>query len=241
MKLASILPIHNFNLMFDQPYAMMLTHLSDHYLACNNTNCYRIMDNSLIELGGAVNLDKVLAAAKKHHVQEIILPDVFRKSKDTLESVKKSIDTLYKENEISSFRLMAVAQGSTVEEFAHCFEELCKIPEIHCIGIPKVTEELMSSGRPGLENLWQGCPKSIHLLGVWTNLSELLEYKNPALIRSVDTCIPALLSKTTSNAWTRRPEKTIDLYKDSINEENYVEIMAQLAKRGFVEEENKSC
>lgn len=235
MKLASILPINNFNLMFDQPYAMMLTHLSDYYPTCNAQNCYRIMDNSLIELGGAVDIDKVLAAAEKHHVQEIILPDVFRDGARTLDSVMRSLDTLEKKGKLRSFRLMAVAQGSTLEEFSHCYEKLCALPEIHCIGIPKVTDELTSSGRAGLESLWQGSPKAIHLLGVWKTLSELLDYKYPAAIRSVDTCIPALLSQKTANAWQSRPEKTIDLYKDKIDEINYTRIMEQLASYGFAE------
>ena len=233
MKLASILPIKNMDLMFEQPYAMLLAHLKDYYPKCNNKNCYKIMDNSLIELGSAVDLSTVLQAAEECNADEVILPDVFRKGRETLESVKSSIATLYTLGKINSFRYMAVCQGETKEEFEWCFKELCKLPEIHCIGIPKVSQELTSEGRPGLEYLWKGSSKVIHLLGVWYNLEELTQYKNPELIRSVDTCIPALLSKTTDEAFTLRPKKTIDLYNDEINAGNYEKIMSKLHSYGF--------
>lgn len=235
MKLASILPVSYIDHTFDGQYAMLLAHLKDYYPKRTNKHCYTIMDNSLIELGGAVDIDTVHAAAEQCDADEMILPDVFRNGYETVQSAKRSIRVLRERGWLNKRKLMAVCQGKTENEFLQCFMALAEIPEIHCIGIPKVSAELCpGKGRPGLEYIWQGTSKCIHLLGVAKNLSELLEYKNPAVIRSVDTCIPALLSQTGHDAWVDRPETTIDLLEDKVNELNYVQIMLNLRKEGLV-------
>lgn len=235
MKLASIVPMKDVAHTFDGDYAMLLAHLKDYYPEKRNRNCYVIMDNSLIELGGAVNVETVYNAAKQCGADEFILPDVFQDADATIQKVVESIWWLYSHGHMDEFRLMAVCQGETIEDFIRCFKRLNDIPEIHCIGIPKVAAGLSLFGRPGLEPIWQNSRKAIHLLGCWNNLSELTEYERPSLIRSCDTCIPALLStRDVSFAWTDRPEKTIDLINDQIHWDSYSKIMEQLMERGLV-------
>lgn len=235
MKLASIVPMKNVVNTFDGDYAMLLAHLKDYYPARSNKNCYVIMDNSLIELGGAVDVETVYNAAKQCGADEFILPDVFQDADATIKEVTKSIGWLYTNNHIHEIKLMAVCQGATIDDFIRCFRTLEQIPEIHCIGIPKVAATLMPGGRPALEPLWVGSPKAIHLLGCWTNLGEFTRYQRPALIRSCDTCIPALLStKGIRSAWCDRPEKTIDLINDEILWGPYGHIMDQLIDGGLL-------
>lgn len=233
MKLASIVPINDIEKTYDGQFAMLLAHLKDYYPKCYNNRCYRIMDNSLIELKGAVTIEEVVKAARQCNVDEIILPDVFRNGFATVKTVEKSIKWL-KDRNVRDFKLMAVCQGATISEFEKCFYELEKIPEIHCIGIPKVSTTLNVRGRPYFEYLWTDSPKTIHLLGCWETLAELLEYRYPQRIRSVDTCIPALLSKTTDIAWVKRPNETIDLINDKINVDRYYKIVEQLTMAGIL-------
>lgn len=235
MKLASIVPMKNVVNTFDGDYAMLLAHLKDYYPERRNKNCYVIMDNSLIELGGAVDVETVYNAAKQCGADEFILPDVFQDADATIKEVTKSIGWLYTNDHIHEMKLMAVCQGATIDDFIRCFITLEQIPEIHCIGIPKVAATLMPGGRPALEPLWEGSPKAIHLLGCWTNLGEFTRYQRPALIRSCDTCIPALLSTHDINcAWLDRPEKTIDLINDELHWRSYSNIMDQLIDRGLL-------
>lgn len=235
MKLASIVPMKNVVNTFDGDYAMLLAHLKDYYPERRNRNCYVIMDNSLIELGGAVDVETVYNAAKQCGADEFILPDVFQNASETIASVSRSIGWLYENNHIGEMRLMAVCQGDTISEFIRCFRALEAMAEIHCIGIPKIASGLVPGGRPGLEKLWWGSSKAIHLLGCWENLGELTRYSRPALIRSCDTCIPALLSTRGINcAWIDRPEKTIDLINDEINWKAYGRIMDQLIDGGLL-------
>lgn len=237
MKLASIVPVKNIEHTFDGQYAMLLAHLKEHYPVNSvaRKNCYTIMDNSLIELGGAVDIDTVYEAAIQCDADEMILPDVFREGYETYHRVYDDIIKLRDRSMLGTVRLMAVCHGRTLREFEECFKLLERKPEIHCIGIPKVAAELRPrDGRPGLEYVWQGSSKCIHLLGCTTNLDELRQYRHPTWIRSVDTCIPALLSKSGSDAWVDRPSKTIDLINDEINEVNYAQIMLQLRKEKLV-------
>ena len=235
MKLASIVPMKNVEHTFDGDYAMLLAHLKDYYPKEHKRNCYVIMDNSLIELGGAVDVETVYNAAKECGADEFILPDVFQDSDATIQKVIESIRWLHTNKHIHEMRLMAVCQGKTIADFLDCLHALEQIPEIHCIGIPKIASNLAAGGRPALEPLWQGSPKAIHLLGCWKNLDEFTKYKNPAAIRSCDTCIPALLStKNISNAWADRPEKTIDLINDKISWVSYNQIECQLAAEDLI-------
>lgn len=230
MKLASIVPMKNVARTFDGDYAMLLTHLVDYYPKIHHKNCYTIMDNSLIELGSAASIEATFNAAVKCNANELILPDVFRDGYATLEKVRESIDWLFYDcSNYKPINLMAVCQGSTANEFITCFHNLASIPEIHCIGIPKVAETLLPEGRPGFEPLWQRCSKRIHLLGCWTSLEEMKQYKHPELIRSCDTCIPALLSThRIYDVWAKRPDKTIDLVNDEIDPLVYDELLEQL-------------
>jgi hypothetical protein len=235
MKLASIVPVKDVAHTFDGDYAMLLAHLKDYYPKKHDPKCYVIMDNSLVELGGAVGVETVYNAAKQCGADEFILPDVYQNMYGTIQEVTKSLKWLHRTKHIGEMRLMAVCQGATIEEFTHCFRVLEQLPDIHCIGIPKVAAKLLPEGRPGLEYLWRGSSKAIHLLGCWTNLDEFERYKHPTRIRSCDTCIPALLSTHhIHDAWCDRPEKTIDLINDRIDEWAYEDIIRQLAEVGLI-------
>lgn len=236
MKVASIVPVNNIERTFDGDYAMLLTHLKDHYpKRAKGDNCYRIMDNSLIELGGAVDMLQLITAATCCDANEIILPDVFQDCDKTLKSVEKSLEWIYKHGFEKQFRIMAVCQGDTIYEFERCFVCLEGIKEVHCIGIPKVSETLCDMGRPYFEYLWEGCPKEIHLLGCWTSLMEIKQYKHPEAIRSIDTCIPALNSIYAMDVWQKRTkERTIDLKNDKIIDVFYDYNIKQLKKEGWL-------
>lgn len=235
MKLASIVPVKQIVRTYDGDYAMLLAHMSGYYPLSANKNCYRIMDNSLIELGGAVDINTVYDAAVRCDAHEFILPDVFTKGLETVERVAKDIEYLKRMGRLHDFRLMAVCHGGTIDEFCKCFYLLSQMPEIHSIGIPKVSRNLTKSGRPGLEELWRGSSKAIHLLGCWDSLDEFRQYKDPASIRSCDTCIPSLFAREgVRDIWGQRPVRTIDLYHDNFKDYIYNDIRDELREAGLV-------
>ena len=241
MKLASIVPVKDIHRTFSGEYTMLLAHLQGCYprlIDRKHYNGYIIMDNSLIELGGAVDIQTVLEAALACGADEMILPDVFLDGYATLKKVRESIEYLRNIGALHTIRLMAVCHGKTVSEFEYCFRELEKMPEIHCIGIPKITSKTFAEGggRPSLEYLWQGSPKAIHLLGCWSTLSELYEYENPGAIRSIDTSLPALLStRGKINPYDERKEtEVIDLNTAEVDDYRYEAMIEKLKEDGWL-------
>lgn len=100
MYLINIFPLGNICLERNQRMHMFLTHMVEKYPtyveAARNAPGYKILDNSLIELGGAVDLKRVVKAAETIRADEIILPDVFQDGPATIKAVQSAIDELNK-------------------------------------------------------------------------------------------------------------------------------------------------
>lgn len=220
MKIAHIYPVNNMQPMFHQEYNMLLTHLAlDNPIYKNKArklseHSYTILDNSLIELEGkALGLKDVCDVADYIRADEIILPDVFQ---DGYATVTKATESLgYLEQRYPQgipFKVQAVAHGKTVHELETCFDTLKLMKGIDVIGVPKILSKLSPKGRPAFEYLWQHTDKEIHLLGMYYSFEELLKYKNPKKIRSVDTCQMSFLIHNELNLFDVRPDgHTIDL------------------------------
>jgi hypothetical protein len=203
---------------------MLLTHLveknPEYRQWAASAKRYKILDNSLIELGSAVNMQRILRAAEEVGANEIILPDVFRNGEATLREVFGSMNDIASWGHLGKYKLMAVCQGKDEEEFARTFEILSQQPSIDVIGIPKVCAKMHPAGRPHFEYLWEDCPKTIHLLGLWYSWTELEAYEHPEDIRSVDTCLAAFQAKYHLSARAVRPDGfSVDLGDNTISSE----------------------
>lgn len=187
-------------------YHMALTHLvlespeyAEFYKERKKRGDFVILDNSLIELGEAADMEKVLRAADMIKPDEIVLPDVFRKKDETIYAIELALYNYGKE--MSKYKLMAVAQGETTEEWIDCYRALGEYPEIHTIGIPKVLTDITGCNagryeicdylsRHGLVHL----DKDHHLLGVWANpWPEIPKCSQFYWLRGVDTILPVLM------------------------------------------------
>ena len=117
MYLINIFPLGNICLESNQRMHMFLTHMVEKYPAyteaARNAPGYKILDNSLIELGGAVDLERVVKAAEYIGADEIILPDVFQDGSATIVAVQLAIEELNRmyPNRSWPFKLQAVAQS----------------------------------------------------------------------------------------------------------------------------------
>lgn len=229
MNFCSITPLKNADLMFENDYVMLLAHLSknsDYYadLARKNNN-YKIMDNSIIELGEAFTMKDLINEAIKCDVDEIILPDVFEDGCATVETVKKSIEWLKENGLIGRFKLMAVCHGKGPKELLDTFNLLNSIKEIDVIGVPKILSTWVTDRVKTAEFMAENSLKKIHLLGCYNSLNELKKISKDSKIRSMDTCMPALLSIYNMDTFADRNGLKIDLEKDEVNIENYRKII----------------
>jgi len=192
-----------------QSYHMALTHLvesdpvyRDEYIrtALRRKN-FIIMDNSLIELGGAVDIDRVLSAALTVGAKEIVLPDVFQNGAETVKLATESISALKQNKAAGTMRTMAVCHGNNIQEVIASFSALNNLYSLNTIGIPKVLDRTIPGGRitvmRALSNAHLLGKKDIHFLGAGS-MDELIQISGtPKLlrqIRSLDTVLPAQLA-----------------------------------------------
>ena len=222
MKLVSICPKNGWEWMFEQPIAMCLTHLVMKYpeyaemIKNRPDNCYVMLDNSIIELSESVTLQNILDAADTVHADEIILRDGYPYMDLTLQRIKEDIEYLRKHNLTDKYKIMAVLHGQNLEEFKQIFEFVNSIPEISCLGIPKVLCKWLSTrSRAEQAPICTQTDKQIHHLGCWFNLQEEIswpeEYRDR--IRSIDTCLPSYYIISGKDISEDR-DGTIDLEKE---------------------------
>lgn len=237
MNICSIMPKGAYEYMYDQPMVMLLTHLVEKdpayvQLAHQHPNTYKILDNSLIELGDALSMERLVNAAERINADEIIIPDVFRDGPATVQSAKESIQWLIEHGLLGKYKIMAVAHGTTYESFKECFDALNAMPEIDVIGIPKVMSSfawVANRSRASLYDIFKDSVKTIHFLGSWYQLGELLTMPKEVYkkVRSCDTCLFALDVIQGIDFYTDRsgtidleheyPELTRDAYNKSIS------------------------
>lgn len=163
-----------------------------------------MMDNSVIELGEPVELKRVLWAAKKVHAHEIILPDILHASNRTVELITDALVELQQLRNTSdfanyNFKVQAVPQGETVEDWFECLNRLMPLVEtggIHTIGVPRCCNELEDGTRADvLEALdamfYPSMPDfEVHLLGLSDNITEIKKYRQYPWIRGIDSKLP---------------------------------------------------
>lgn len=238
MDLCTINPKGTWEWMFENPTVMLLTHLVERFPEYKEmalkSNVYKILDNSLIELGGALSMERLVNAAEAIQADEIILPDVFQDGAATVEEAKKSINWLKEHNMLGKYKLMVVCHGKTFEEWEDCFNKVNAMPEVDVIGVPKVTATwLPNHNRDDLYPIFKNTNKQVHLLGSWYSLSELLTLRKECwdFVRSADTCLPALCAIQNITVWDDR-DGTIELDREyeELTREKYDVILDQFER-----------
>lgn len=240
MKVATILPQTYLNVVEDDDYLMALAHLinkpgMEKYTSffkkkAAEENTFVIMDNGLIE-GDPRPINELLDKAIAIGADELILPDVFRNSKETLRVVEDA--TIYLARHYSEFGnmgFMAVPQGETLEQWLSCAVLLLENPAISCLGIPKVLVDIV--GRDGryiaikhlMERVGDLGGRDLHLLGCWRTplevsiMAKAVEQGDLPEIRGVDSAIAYVAARANLklNAGDRPDSRPIDFEDGTI-------------------------
>lgn len=147
---------------------------------------FKMLDNGAYE-SKAIPFPDLLSLASKMNVHEIVIPDVMRDAKKTIENAMELTDDVP-----SRFRVAIVPQGKDIPEFFDCLKELIARVKFDTLCFPK----WLGLRRPLVVNylrkkgLLKGIDR-IHLLGL-DSVCELFgyHYDSISLIRSVDTSKP---------------------------------------------------
>jgi len=147
-----------------------------------------IMDNSLIELGHALQATDLMSAASIVNADYIIVPDALSNSQLTIDMAAEFLDT-YSALAFKNQRpLMGVVQGHDMWSCTSTFLAMRELG-IKAFAVPRVIVEHMGSRQPLLEWL-QGYDYPIHLLGFSDNIEDDLKSCRYCNVMGIDSAVP---------------------------------------------------
>lgn len=167
-----------------------------------------ILDNSVIELGGAVSLDLIVRAARIVKPEVIILPDVLEDAEKSIALYHESKDAWRKAFQHSAPNsFMYVPQGKTIEEFALCAEQSLDDPMVSWWGVPRNLVKLHGSRASAIYLLHALNPyRRIHMLGFSDDPVDDLICANNPKVHSIDSAVPLRLMDHW-NMFTKTPPR----------------------------------
>jgi hypothetical protein len=155
---------------------------------------YVILDNSVMELGSAVDTEFLEKAIYQFMPRELVLPDVPQDDGATYLNAERYAP--YFKDKFPDLKLMAVPQGENLVCWMKDYYKYLQIPEVDVIGIPKHRKEMRLDILEAIDKdrppRWEH-----HLLGTWGNPA--LELPRVAQlfswVRGVDTKLPVRLGR----------------------------------------------
>lgn len=163
----------------------------------NFPNSNIIMDNSVVELGGAVDLNIIKEACNTVKCVTIALPDVMSDGQATTEASMAAYDEWLKTFEAlygadnQDWGFMFIPQGRTIEEWATCAQSMSHHRRINYWGIPRLLTIHSGSRRMGIEIAYAlNSRRKIHLLGFSENLVDDVVCSRDPRVLGIDSAVP---------------------------------------------------
>lgn len=192
------------------PYHLLLAHdIIEHpdaynsvFNRSNHLFSTIILDNSVIELGNAVQLDKIVAAAQAVNPTVLVLPDVLWDCKATYESIGVAlpewIETFRHAKLKRDYSFMMVPQGKTKEEFTECATRLAALAEAYKMqarfwwGIPRNFRDYYFTRQYAVDVCTMIQPQwPMHMLGFSDDVvDDFLVCANNKGIWGIDSAVP---------------------------------------------------
>lgn len=155
-----------------------------------------IMDNSVIELGNAVDLKIVHKACEAVDSTTIVLPDVMLEGKETVESCAAALLSwpsqfvdLFGTRADRGF--MIVPQGRSLEEFAWCASQFAHHPSINFWGVPRNLVKEIGSRARAIDIVSALNPtRRIHMLGFSDNVCDDVICAKDRRVEGIDSAVP---------------------------------------------------
>lgn len=161
-----------------------------------------ILDNSVIELGTAVDLDEIATAAEACRANVIVLPDVLENGDATVDSITDAYGEWASRFDdvlgIDNYLFMIVPQGKTIEQFTECARVLYDFMEEYeqriMWGIPRNLVKLHGTRKLGINAIQEiddmAHPFPIHLLGFSDNIADDIACAKIAGVGGIDSAVP---------------------------------------------------
>lgn len=155
-----------------------------------------IMDNSIVELGDAVDAAMVADAVDiiEFNCPQArvypVLPDVMGKGEET----RNAIAAAYEEwvELIGGHGFMVVAQGETFADFQATLDYACSLPAVQWIGVPRILVSQIGT-RAEATQAAIASGKCVHLLGFSDNMEDDIACARIPGVSGIDSAVPLRL------------------------------------------------
>lgn len=178
-------------------YHLLLAHdvvaRQDEYSALySHRDWYIIMDNSVVELGGAVDPESIVQAAQCVGASYMIAPDVMGDTIKTLDAVDSFL--AHPAVRKCSIPVMAVVQGRSDRDVDYCLHtyRVGVFPMVQGIAVPRLlVKHLGTRSRVTLEatRTWT----DVHLLGFSDNMIDDVACARIPGVQGIDSAVPIRL------------------------------------------------
>ena len=201
----------------------VLEHLSYYerfYARRRGKRDFVILDNGLIELGAPLSAKDLARAAKAVNASLLILPDKLLDAKATVELSLKAAEEL-SDIDLGHCRLMAVAQGRSVEEALECARSIyMKVPRVAAFGVPRAMTKQIGTRCVLARDLYRLWGLPIHLLGFSDNLVDDMLSVRQEGVMGIDSAMPIWLG----NSGRLLPNNPAENFVAGRRPENYWEM-----------------
>lgn len=154
-----------------------------------------ILDNSVVELGTAANIDVIAEAAQVVSADVIVLPDVYMAQQATIASCTEAAETwtypLDKVLGAGNWSYMYAPQGNNLAAFIYCAQFLLDSPNIGWWGIPRNLVEQFGSRQDAVKLCRQlNYRRQVHLLGFSDNMMDDVLSSTILGVTGIDSAVP---------------------------------------------------
>lgn len=152
-----------------------------------------ILDNSVVELGHAVDPEMILLAAKITRPSHIVIPDAYLDADKTMALLNQHLSAMYKQCQKlpNKPQLMYLPQGKTVGDFAACAAYYAHDEQIGSWGIPRNIVEYHGSRKTAIMLCKDLNPsRMIHMFGFSDDLVDDLICSQFPEVNSIDSAVP---------------------------------------------------
>lgn len=141
-RVAHIVPVQHLGDTEDMQYHMCLAHLvgneeyRKHFAKMAANGRFVLMDNGAAE-GSQLQPEQLLEMYEQINPTEIVLPDTLYEPGSTIQKSRNFLSLLDERGLGSKYRVMAVPQGRTLDEWSACARVFIKDTRIDSIGVSK--------------------------------------------------------------------------------------------------------
>lgn len=200
MKLALIPPFAGLHFLESSNYHLMLPQLLDNDVYSKTyehlaKTSFVIMDNGAAE-GELLGTTELMAAVRRVHPSELVLPDIMRDALGTIDIIKAFQKEIGKHKNFPNMEYMVVAQGKSRIEVQRMVEVVAELPKVTAIGLPRHLLDTLGRNDARLDlakwlHKHYGQHLSIHFLGASPSWPVEAAFANElGFVRGMDTSMP---------------------------------------------------